>query len=109
MGFLFALGRLLTSRYTGVLVLAGLGVAAGLLIFVFVFPGKPKIGVINVPYTVIGDASGYFIGEHLNYARNDDSIKAVVIRLASPGGELLPASACTTRPERCEKKSPWCW
>ena len=86
MGFLSALGRLLTSRYTGILVIAGLGVAAGLLIFVFVFPGKPKIGVINVPYTVIGDASGYFIGEHLNYARNDDSIKAVVIRLASPGG-----------------------
>jgi protease-4 len=67
-------------------VMASLGVAVGLVVFVFAFPGKPKIGVIHVPFTVIEEQSAYVIGEYLSYARQDDSIKAVVVKLTSPGG-----------------------
>lgn len=63
-----------------------LGVAAGLLAFFYIYPGKPKIGVIEVPLTVITEDSAYVINEFINYARRDDSIKAVVIKLSSPGG-----------------------
>ena len=80
------LKRLLTSRYTIALLMAGWGVAAGILIFVYAFPGTPKIGVIDVPFTVITEDSSYVISEYINYARRDDSIKAVVIRLSTPGG-----------------------
>ncbi len=84
---LTALYRGLTSRYALVAAVMGLGVAAGILVFVFVFPGKPKIGVIDVPYTVLNERSAYVIGEYLDYAERNDSIKAVVIRLTSPGGD----------------------
>ncbi len=84
--FLSSVGDALTNWITLVVFMAALGVAAGLLIFVYVFPGQPKIGVIEIPYTVISDNSAYAIGEYLNYAREDDSIKAVVIKITSPGG-----------------------
>ena len=68
-----------------------LGRGGGVAYFVFVFPGQPKIGVIDVPFTVITEDSSYVISEYLNYARRDDSIKAVVIKITSPGG-APPAS-----------------
>ena len=80
------LRKALTSWYVVVPFMAGLGVAAGVLIFIYAFPGKPKIGIIDVPFTVINEQSSYVIGEYINYARRDDSIKAVVIKLSSPGG-----------------------
>ena len=86
MAALSSLCRTLTSRYALVCVVAGLGVAVGLLVFVFVFPGKPKIGIIHIPFTVIDEVPAYVITEYLNYARHDESIKAVVIRLTTPGG-----------------------
>ena len=49
-------------------------------------PGTPKIGVINVPFTVISEGSASAIGELIHYARRDDSIKGVVLNLSSPGG-----------------------
>ncbi len=66
--------------------MAGLGIAAGALIFIYAFPGKPKIGVIDIPFTVLNEDSAYIIGEYINYARRDNSIKAVVIKLTTPGG-----------------------
>lgn len=84
--FLSTVGDILTNWVTLVILMVALGVAAGLLIFVYVFPGQPKIGVIEIPYTVISDNSAFVIGEYLNYARDDDSIKAVVIKITSPGG-----------------------
>ncbi len=62
------------------------GVTAGAWIFFNVTPGPPKIGVINVPFTVISENSAAAIGELVNYARRDDSIKGVVLNLNSPGG-----------------------
>ena len=85
-GLLSSLIRFFTQWYVLATALAGLGIAAGLLIFIYVFPGAPKIGVIDVPFFVITEDSAYVMGEYLNYARRDDSIKAVVIKMSTPGG-----------------------
>ena len=77
---------MLTGWYVLAPVAVGMGVAAGALIFVYVSPGKPNVGVINVPFSVITEDSAYVIGEYLEYARRDDSVKAVVIKLNTPGG-----------------------
>ncbi len=66
--------------------MVGLGIAAGALAFVYLSPGKPHIGVIEVPYTVIDDRAANVISQYIDYARRDDSIKAVVIKLTTPGG-----------------------
>ena len=78
--------RTLTAWYVLAVMAITVGVAAGLLVFLFVFPGKPKIGVIEVPFTVISENSAFAINEYIKYARRDDSIKAVVIKLSTPGG-----------------------
>ena len=104
--FLSAVGDLLTNWITLVVFMAALGVAAGLLIFVYVFPGQPKIGVIDIPYTVITDNSAYAIGEYLNYAREDDSIKAVVIRITSPGGGASASERLYIETARLAEEKP---
>ena len=96
----------MTNWFTLVVLMAALGVAAGLLIFVFLFPGKPKIGVIDIPYTVITDDSSYVIGEYLNYARRDDSIKAVVIKITSPGGGAASSERLYRETERLAQEKP---
>ena len=85
-GRLPALRRILTGWYVVGPVVVAIGVAAGILAFVYAAPGKPSIGVINLPFAVITDDTAIIIGEYLNYARRDDSIKAVVISISSPGG-----------------------
>ncbi len=86
--------------------LGGLGIAAGLLIFVYVFPGTPKIGVIEIPYTVISDNSAYVMSEYLNYARRDDSIKAVVIKLSTPGGGAAASERLYIETRRLREEKP---
>ena len=86
MGFFSTLRKVLTGWYVVVPLLAILGIATGALTFVYAFPGKPQIGVIDIPFTVLTEDSASAIGEHIDYARQDDSIKAVVIKLTSPGG-----------------------
>ena len=100
------LGRVLTSWYVLVLAIVGLGVAGGLLIFVFLFPGQPKIGVIHIPFTVIDQGPAYVIGEYLNHARRDDSIKAVVIRLSSPGGGAAASERLYNETRRLRDEKP---
>ena len=84
----------------------GLGVAAGALIFVYVSPGRPNIGVINVPYTVINENTAQVIGEYLDYARRDDSIKAVVINLTSPGGGAAASERLYIETRRLRQEKP---
>lgn len=86
MSLLSILWRVLTAWYAVPALVVGIGIAAGVLVFIFVFPGRPQIGVIEIPFTVLNEDSAYAIGQHLEYARKDDSIKAVVIKLTSPGG-----------------------
>ena len=86
MGNLAALWRTASTWYVSLLFLAALGVVIGYFVFFKVFPGKPQIGVIDIPFTVINDDSAFVIGAYLDYAGRTDSIKGVVIRLTSPGG-----------------------
>ena len=83
---LSAFAGLFTRWYVLAPIMAVLGIAAGASIFIYVSPGKPRIGIIDVPFTVITEESAYVIGEYIDYARRDDSIRAVVVRLSSPGG-----------------------
>lgn len=86
MAQLVTLRRALTSWYVAGPAAVILGLVVGAVIFFFVAPGKPAIGVINIPFSVIDEGSAYVIGRHLDYALQDDSIKGVVISLSSPGG-----------------------
>ena len=78
--------KIATSWYVSLLVLSAVGAAVGYYVFFNIAPGEPKIGVIDVPFTVINDNSAFVISAFLEYARENDSIKAVVIKLNSPGG-----------------------
>ena len=104
--FVFSVLKVFTSRYFVAPTLAGLGIAAGVLIFLYVFPGTPKIGVIDIPFTVITENSAYVIGEYLNHARRDDSIKAVVIKLESPGGGAAASERLYVETKKLREEKP---
>ena len=106
MGVFSVLKRLLTSWYVLAPFMAGLGVAAGVLIFLYVSPGTPKIGVIDVPFTVITEESSYVISEYINYARRDDSIKAVVIKLSTPGGDAASSERLYVETRKLREEKP---
>ena len=106
MGFLSNVGAFLTNGITIAVSMAALGIAAGLLIFVYVTPGQPKVGVIDIPFTVINDNTAFVIGEYLNYAREDDSIQAVVIHLSSPGGGAASSERLYTETRRLREEKP---
>ena len=69
-------------------------------------PGKPKIGIIDIPFTVISDDSAFVISAFLDYARNDDSIEAVVIRLNSPGGGASASEQLYFQTRKLREKKP---
>ena len=98
--------RLLASWLVIVPVMIGLGVAAGALIFVYVSPGRPNIGVIKIPYTVLNERTAQSIGDYLEYARRDDSIKAVVIYLTSPGGGAAASERLYMETRRLREEKP---
>ena len=100
------LRKVLTSWYFIVPFMAGLGIVVGALIFVYSFPGKPKIGIIDIPFTVLTEESSYVIGEYVNYARRDDSIKAVVIRLSSPGGAAASSERLYIETRKLREEKP---
>ena len=81
-----AVFRALTGWYVLVPVAVVAGLVVGAVLLVNTVPTKSNIGIIDIPFTVITDNSAYVISEYLEYAREDDSIKAVVIRISSPGG-----------------------
>ena len=86
--------------------MVGLGIAAGASIFTYVSPGKPKIGMINVPFTVITERSAYAISRYIDHARRDDSIKAVVIKLSSPGGSAAASERLYIETRRLREEKP---
>ena len=105
-GFFSVLRNVLTGWYVVVPLLAGLGIAVGAWTFVYAFPGKPQIGVIDIPFTVINENSAYVIGEYLNYAREDDAIKAVVIKLTTPGGGAAASENLYLETRRLRQEKP---
>ena len=104
--FFSALGRILTSWYVVVPFFAAVGIAVGVVIFVFAYPGKPKIGVIDIPFTVITEGSSWVITEYINYARRDDSIKAVVIKISTPGGGAASSERLYIETRKLREEKP---
>ena len=81
-----AIGRMATSRYSFALLTVAAGIVIGYFVFFNLWPGKPKVAIIDIPFTVLSDDSAFVIDAFLDYARDRDDIKAVVIKLNSPGG-----------------------
>ena len=107
MARLQAILRLILGRWYVLAVLAaGLGVGAGYLVFYNVFPGQPLIGVIDIPYVVLDDDSGFVIGKMLDYAERNDSIKGVAIRLVTPGGSAATSEELYHKLRRLRDKKP---
>ncbi len=96
----------LTSWYFAAPAAVILGLVIGAVIFFFAAPGKPAVGVINIPFTVIEDNSAFVIGQHLDYALEDDSIKAVVIALSSPGGGAASSERLYIHTRRLREEKP---
>jgi len=96
----------LTGWYVVVPLLVGLGIAVGALTFVYATPGRPQIGVIDIPFTVISEDSAYVMGRLLDYAREDESIKAVVIKLTSPGGGAAASEHLYLETRRLRAEKP---
>ncbi len=106
MRILAPIGRLLTSPWLTLPVLTVIGIAAGVLVFFNVYPGKPQIGVISIPFTVINSQSTYFITAYLDYARTNDRIKGVVITLSTPGGGAASSEQLYIETSRVRAEKP---
>lgn len=106
MGRLSGIWRFFSSWYVSGPLLAVLGVVIGAWVFFNVYPGKPKIGVIDIPFTVINDDSAFVISTFLEYARRDDSIKGVFIRLNSPGGGAAASEQLYFETRSLREKKP---
>ena len=81
-----ALVAALAGILAGVVVLAVLYSGPVLGLGPGVGQGKASVGVISLPPFIITENTNRIIMRHLDYARQDDSIQAVVISLSSPGG-----------------------
>ena len=106
MRILAALGRFLISWYVAAPVLAIAGIAIGYAVFFNVFPGKPKIGVIDIPFTSLNEDSAAIITAYLDYCRRNSDIKGVVIKLASPGGGASPSEQLYIETRRLREEKP---
>ena len=106
MRILAALGRFLISWYVAAPVLAIAGIAIGYVVFFNVFPGKPKIGVIDIPYTSLNEDSSAIITAYLDYCRRNPDIKGVVIKLASPGGGASASEQLYIETRRLREEKP---
>ena len=103
---LASIGRLLIKPYVTIPFLAIVGVVVGVQIFVNVYPGKPQIGVIALPFTVINEESAYVITSYLDYARRNPRVKAVVISLSSPGGGAASSERLYLETRRLREEKP---
>lgn len=97
---------MLTSWYVAGPALAILGIAIGYAVFFYGFPGKPKIGVIDIPYSGLNEDAAYVITAYLEYCRRNPDIRAVVIKLASPGGGASPSEQLYIETRRLREEKP---
>ena len=77
--------RLMRCWFTSIPFLAVLGLVLGALISIPLIP-KPYIATINISGIIIDQAYTDDILDMLQYARDNNNIKAVVLRIDSPGG-----------------------
>ena len=109
MGSLSALARIAGKWYISGIILGALGILLGSMVFFQVWPGKPKIGLIDIPFTIINERSVFQISSLLDYAQWTDSIKAVVININSPGGGAAASEELFFQRPNCGRKSQWSW
>ncbi len=87
LGRVAVLARLWPRWYISSVLLAGIGIFIGYLILVIFLPGRPQIGIIDISGIEINTRNVARISEMLDYVRDNDDIKAVVIKMDSPGGD----------------------
>ena len=100
------LWRLVTRWYVSIVLVTALGVAVGYFAFFNLGPGRPQIGIIDIPFTVIDEDSAFVISQMLNYARRNDSIKAVVVKLTTPGGGAADSERLYLEMARLREEKP---
>jgi len=103
---LSAIGSFLSRWYVAGLGLTVVGIILGAFAFFSVFPGRPQIGVITIPFTVINEESAFVMTSYLQYARNNDRIKGVVIALSSPGGGATSSERLYIETRRLRQEKP---
>ena len=108
MSAISAAWRIASTWYVSLLLVAvvGVGVGVGYAVFFHIYPGKPKIGVIDIPFTIIDEDSAFVISFFLDYARRRDDIKAVVIKLSSPGSSGAAGEQVYRETSSLRKKKP---
>ena len=106
MSRLSSVWQIASKWYVSALILGSLGIILGSMVFFFAWPGKPKVGVIDIPFTVISSRSAFEIKALLDFARQDDSIKAVVIQLNSPGGGAAASEGLFFETARLRQEKP---
>ena len=97
---------LLSRWYVVGLGLTIVGILAGAFAYFNFYPGKPQIGVITIPFTVINEESAFVVTSYLQYARNNDRIKGVVIALSSPGGGATSSERLYIETRRLRENKP---
>ncbi len=106
MGLRSTTAALLGRWYVSAVVAVVAGVAVGYFVFFDVYPGRPQIGIIDVPFVEIDEDSAFVIGEMLDYAREHDEIKAVVVKLVTPGGGSAESEALYHKTLQLRAKKP---
>lgn len=106
MNRLSSIGNALSRWYVVGLGLTIVGILAGAFAFFNIFAGKPQIGVITIPFTVINEESAFVMTSYLQYARSNDRIKGVVIALSSPGGGATSSERLYIETRRLREEKP---
>jgi len=82
-----------------------LGLGLGTLISIPVIP-KPEIATITISGPILNQAYVDDILDMLQYAQNDDSIKAIVLQIDSPGGYVVTTEQIYLEALRLRQKKP---
>ena len=106
MGILASAWTVVNRWYISLVLAAVAGIVIGYFVFFNIFPGKPKIGIIDVPFAVLTPDAAFVITAFLDFARQDDDIKAVVIKLNSPGGFSAPSEQLFIETRKLREKKP---
>ena len=83
-----------------------MGIVIGYFIFFRVGPETPKIAIIDIPFTIITEDSAFVISAFLDYARQRDDIKGVVIKLNSPGSSGAAGEQVYRETRKLREKKP---
>ncbi|MBI4333528.1 MAG: S49 family peptidase [Chloroflexi bacterium] len=88
-----------------VLISVVLGAALGLAIFLFLI-GRPRVAVIDIVNGEIDTDSTVQMVRALHYARDEKTVKAVVVNLSSPGGGATDSTTLFMEMVKLREKKP---